>query len=91
MFLRQIDGGPAIIIDGGNCPNLVQALKFHYRYRRKQNNNLDETPEKSHPWSDLADCLQYMCLGATGSYLAGVIDSERPRPRGPRPSVASWT
>jgi hypothetical protein len=91
MFLRQIDGGPAIIIDGGSCPNLVQALKFNYRYRRKQNNNLEDSPEKSHPWSDLADCLQYMCLGATGSYLSSVIETERPRQRGPRPSVASWT
>lgn len=91
LFLRQIDGGPAIMIDGGNCPQLVQALKFHYRYRRKQNNELEDKPEKTHPWSDIVDCLQYMALGVSGNYMSRVLNENVPRSTRPRPSVAGWT
>lgn len=88
IMLRR-DG---LLIDGVNCPLLVQALKSYYRYKRsKQSGELDEKPEKTHPWSDLGDCFQYAALGATGDYVAQVIADTTPRPRGPRPSVASWT
>ena len=49
LFLRNVDGGPAVIIDGLACPLLVRALKFEYRYRRKQTGDLDDKPEKSPP------------------------------------------
>lgn len=91
LLLHQVDGGPMILIDGGNCPQLVQALKFHYRYRRKQNAELDDKPEKTHPWSDLADCLQYMCMATSGNYTGRVMLDSRPRRHGPRVSAASWT
>ena len=51
------------IIDGVRCPMLIQAMKFQYRYKRKKTGELEEKPEKLHPWSDLADGLQYACLG----------------------------
>lgn len=91
LFLRQVDGGPAIIIDSTACPVLTRALKFEYRYRRKQTGDLEEKPEKSHPASDLADCLQYAALGANGNYTAQVIAESKPRARrGPMP-VRAWT
>jgi hypothetical protein len=90
-LLRQIDGGPMVLIDGGNCPQLVQAMKFNYRYKRKKDGALDESPDKSHPWSDLADCLQYMCLSVNGGYIGKLLAREKPVVRGPRVSVASWT
>lgn len=89
LFLRSINGGPAILISGTNCPNLVQALKFHYRYKRKQNNELDDKPEKTHPWSDLADALQYAALGANGNYASQM--TEPLVVRRPRPNAAGWT
>jgi hypothetical protein len=51
---------------------------------------LEDKPEKTHPWSDLADCLQYMALGVQGNYTAKVINEGKARISGPRPSVASW-
>jgi hypothetical protein len=87
LFLQH-DG---ILIDGSNCPQLVQALKSWYRYKRKQTGTLDETPEKNHPWSDLADCLQYMALAVHGNYIGNLISRKRARPRGPAVSAASWT
>ena len=88
VMLRR-DG---LLIDGNNCPLLVQALKSYYRYKRsKQTTELADTPDKNHPWSDLGDCVQYAALGALGDYVAQVIADTTPRQRGPRPSVASWT
>lgn len=91
FFMRAANGGPALLIDGGNCPNLVTALKSKYRYKRKQTGDLDDRPEKNHPWSDLADCLQYACLGAAGNYTAKAVRDTTPRPRAARPTVAGWT
>lgn len=91
LFLRQVDGGPAIIINGAHCPQLIEALKFNYRYKRKQAGELEDKPEKTHPWSDLADCLQYMALSTNANYTGRVINDGRPRKRSQVPSVASWT
>jgi hypothetical protein len=91
LLLRQVDGGPMLLIDGANCPQLVQTLKFHYRYKRKQNMELEDKPEKTHPWSDIADCLQYMALSTNANYTGKVMMDSRPRPRRPAPSVAGWT
>lgn len=91
LFLRQIDGGPMLLICGHGCPQLVQALKFNYRYRRKQNQQLEDSPEKTHPWSDLADCLQYMALGVNGDYIGKLLQTAGSRISRPRPSVAGWT
>jgi hypothetical protein len=91
LLLRQVDGGPMLIIDGANCPLLVNALKFHYRYKRKQNAELEDKPEKTHPWSDLVDCLQYLSLSTNANYVGKVMMESRPRPRRPQPSVSGWT
>jgi hypothetical protein len=91
LFLRQIDGGPAVLICGQGCPQLVQTLKFNYRYKRKKDGQLDESPEKTHPWSDLADCLQYLALGANGNYIGRILDRETPRPKSRPVRAAGWT
>jgi hypothetical protein len=81
-----------LLIDGTNCPLLVQALKSYYRYKRvKQSGELQDQPDKTHPWSDLGDCFQYAALGALGNYDAQLVADTTPRKRGPRVSVASWT
>lgn len=88
LMLRR-DG---LLIDAVGCPLLIQAIKSYYRYKRsKQSKELDDKPEKTHPWSDLGDCLQYAALGATGDYTAQLVADTTPRPRKPPLSVASWT
>lgn len=91
LLLQQTDGGPMLVISGTGCPQLVQALKSWYRYRRKQTGVLDEKPEKNHPWSDLADSLQYMALGANGNYIGNLLARQRRVPARPALSAASWT
>lgn len=73
------------------CPKLVRALAAEYKYRRKKTGDLDDLPEKSHPWSDLADCAQYAALGVNGNYTA--MDLRRQTPPAPRRRVnaAGWT
>lgn len=93
FLLQQTDGGPMLLIDGNGCPQLVQAMRANYRYRRKQTGVLEDKPEKNHPWSDLVDCLQYMAMSANANYLGRIMsDMNRGnvKPR-PAPSVGAWT
>ena len=54
-------------------------------------------PEKLHPWSDVADALQYVCLvtGNQGAYawvMGRIVQRLRPRRPMQRPiSALAWT
>ena len=96
-FLRQaVMGQPALQISREGCPTLVTALGNKYRYRRRRDGVLDDLPEKDHPWSDIADALQYFCLGTQSNYTGRVMARER-RYFNPNatyantPSAAGWT
>ncbi len=90
LLLHQVGGGPQLIISD-NCTTLTQAMKYWYRYRRKQTGMLEDKPEKTHPWSDVADCLQYMAMSTNANYLGKVMASMNPpKPKDPIP-VGSWT
>jgi hypothetical protein len=68
---------PAFRIDGKRCPVLAEALARGYRYRRRRTGELEATPEKRHPTSDVADALQYGCLGLSGRIEPRVRDLTR--------------
>ena len=94
LLLQQRDGGPALLIDEDRCPTLIRALGGAYRFSKTQAGVTKPLPDKTHPWSDVADALQYVCL-AVNSGLVNFI-SKRIRPktdRPPRPpvSAAGWT
>ena len=101
FFGRNVQGGPAILIDGTRCPTLVAALNGQYKFAvtpDASGGTFQKTvPEKLHPWSDVADCLQYACLvtGNQGAYawvLGRVVDRLRPRRPTRRPiSSLAWT
>lgn len=90
LLLHQVDGGPQLIISDG-CGTLTQAMKYWYRYRRKQTGVLEDKPEKTHPWSDVADCLQYMAMSTNANYLGKVMQKMRPRKPRPAPPSRGWT
>lgn len=94
---QQRDGGPALLIDEAECPNLVLAMNGRYRYARRKNGQFAPLPEKLHPWSDLADDLQYFCLvmqGGMHEYIgqritrAPRVITQQPRQR---VSARGWT
>jgi hypothetical protein len=91
LLLQQRDGGPMLIIDEQGCPKLCQALKYNYRYKRKKSGQLEDEPEKLHPWSDLADCLQYLCLSTNLNYLGKIMRRMAPPPPRPPPPTGGWT
>lgn len=79
-----------VVIDSRLCPLLIRALKTEYRYKRKKTGVLDDLPEKSHPWSDLADCFQYGAM-SINTDLPGRALVNISAPAVPAPSAAAWT
>jgi hypothetical protein len=92
LFRSTLMGEPGIQIHQQNCPTLITALGNRYRYRRRRDGQFEDTPEKLHPWSDVADCLQYACLGVQGNYTSRALRHQRPRFTNKEPlSAAGWT
>jgi hypothetical protein len=73
-------GEPGFAVDGVHCPMLVKALAGGYAFARR-NGKQSPTPAKVHPWCDIAEAEQYVCLGMDGLGLAtaGVIHAEQGR------------
>lgn len=76
---RTVDGKAGLLICPDGAAPLVQALAGKYRYKVNTKGERDESPEKSHPWSDVADAFQYACLHADGGETFGSMlqSSER--------------
>jgi hypothetical protein len=93
LLLQQRDGGPALVIDRERCPMLVRAMNGAYRYGKTKQGVVKPLPEKLHPWSDLADCLQYACLVYNSGMVNMIAKKIRPRVAKPREQVSSagWT
>ncbi len=91
MLRSTIMGEPALQISRTGCPQLIHALGNKYRYRRKRDGNIEDTPEKLHPWSDLGDCVQYACLAVAANLTGRVIQRDRPRVMGVRVTAGGWT
>ncbi len=97
-LMRQVNGGPAMIIDEKNCPELILALNGNYKFMKMRSGMTKATPDKRHPESDLADALQYICLVASGGF-AGYISNKLERKRNAaavtanraRVSARGWT
>ena len=70
FLTRMVDGKPGFMVDP-NAGNIIQALSGKYRYKVNTKGEQADTPEKSHPWADIADALQYLCLHADGGSLFG--------------------
>jgi len=93
---RQINGGPAIMINSAGCPWLVRALSGGYRYKKHKDGALRTVPEKmdKEGFSHIADCLQYICLVVHGGLVHEL--SRRLAPKIKRPqrahiTAAGWT
>jgi hypothetical protein len=95
LLLQQRDGGPALLIDATRCPKLVQAMSQNYRYAKAKQTNLTKPlPDKTHPWSDLADDLQYVALTVNSGLVNFVAKKIMPKPKmrpKPRISAGGWT
>jgi hypothetical protein len=93
LLFQQRDGGPALVIDRDRCPMLVRALNGGYMYAKTKAGERKPLPEKKHPWSDLADCLQYVALVYNSGMVGHIAKKLRPRvvQTRPRASALGWT
>lgn len=67
---RLVDGKPGLLIDPG-AVELITAMNGKYRYKINTKGEIADSPEKTHPWSDLADAFQYLALHADGGASFG--------------------
>ena len=88
---RIVDGKYGFIACPTHATNLIQALAGKYRYKINTKGVRDEKPEKSHPWSDVADAFQYMCLHADGGEVFGALNFSNQKKSVVRVSSGGWT
>lgn len=98
LMLAAVAGDAMFRVDEGRCSNLIRALGGLYRYGKTKDGETKPKPEKKHPWSDIADALQYAALGADvgmQSIVTKVLDKHYnftpPPVRGPAFTSAAWT
>lgn len=75
FLTRNVDGRSMIQFDPEHCDSLIRALAGKYRYKVKTTGEVEDKPEKSHPWSDVADALQYLCLHADNGGMFGATQA----------------
>ena len=88
---RVVDGKYGAVFDPEGALHLIQALSGKYRYKINSKGAKDESPEKSHPWSDIADSFQYLCLHADGGETFGNVSAARQRRDVVKVSSGGWT
>lgn len=94
LLLQQRGGGPALVIDEQRCPTLVRALNQFYRYGITKAGTQKAVPDKNHPWSDIVDALQYVCLTVNSGLSQRLFRRIMPKVKRPverRVSAAGWT
>lgn len=91
LLTRVLGGRPAFLVDPWGCPLLLTAFKSKYIYRRRKTGEVEDSPHKSHPWSDLVDACQYgalaLQLNLQGRYLTATQKVFVPPP----PPTSAWT
>ena len=90
-LIQSRAGEPAMLIDPEGCPLLIRAMQYEYRYKIKKNKQLEDKTDKIRPWADLADALQYLCLGTAQNVVGRLMRKQRKRPINPVASAAGWT
>lgn len=68
---RMADGKPAMLIDP-SCRTLINGLRGGYRYKIRNNGEVDDKPEKNF-YSHLLDSFQYACLHADGNLTGDLL------------------
>ena len=91
FLTRVVDGKYGVVLDPDDALPLVQAMAGKYRYKINTKGVRDEKPEKSHPWSDVADAFQYLCLHADGGEVFGGMSDAGERREVVRVSSRGWT
>lgn len=87
---EQRNGGAAVLFDAVWTHELILAMQSKYRYKIKKDKSMEEKPDKTHPWSDVCDALQYACLGTNSGLRGRMMRTTKPVPVR-EPTAAGWT
>lgn len=92
---RQVNGGPALLINRTGCPMLCRAMAGGYRFTKTKLGALRNVPEKNDKegYSHVVDCLQYVALavhGNMGEYIATRLQTRKKKPKDRMPAGA-WS
>lgn len=95
LLLRQVNGGPALMISAAGCPHLCRAMAGGYRFTKLKTGALRTVPDKTDKegFSHVADDLQYLSLVVHGNVVPQIVRHLRPRTKRTSSSVsaAGWT
>jgi hypothetical protein len=78
-----IDGHPSFVLSKSGCPTLRKALMNKYCYERVRivgQEAYKDTPCKTHPWSDVADCFEYGCMHYKSELDISILGHYDPQP-----------
>lgn len=90
-LIQQRDGGPAMLIDREGCPTVIDSFQSKYRYKIKKDGQVDVSkPDKTRPWSDVMDAVQYLCLGTSAAVLSKAMQPTTQEVK-PPPPTGGWT
>lgn len=67
---RTVGDKPSLLVSP-EADLLIKAWNGKYRYKVNTKGERDNKPDKNHPWSDIADGAQYLCLHADGGGIFG--------------------
>ena len=88
---RTVNEHSSFLLDPEGCKPLIKALRGKYRYKINKKGETDDTPEKSHPYSDVADACTYLMLHVdNGASMGGNRSSAAKREIEKAPHVG-WT
>ena len=90
MLNENLGGRPSLSIDGSRCPLLVRALGHEYKYKKLKTGRTEDLPTKDHPWSDLCDSLQYICLMHNSPMITRALAPPRLAPQR-QITAGGWT
>ncbi len=92
FLLGSRNAGPAVLIDGTRCPNLVLALGGGYRYAKMKSGQLKPMPDKN-KFSHISDAFQYAATAIHGG-MSGMFSAQLFRPQAPKRqkfTANAWT
>ena len=83
---RTVGDKPALLISP-DADMLIKAWRGKYRYKVNTKGDRDDKPDKNHPWSDIADAAQYLCLHVDNGASFGTAPTAR---REIKPAPVPW-
>ena len=81
FLTRLISGEPAFLLSRAHCPILRKSMNGYYYYKRMRvigDESYRDVPNKNHPFSDIADCLQYGAMEGYQVNKAPPVSEDKP-------------